>query len=125
MVSPASYPGCQQGRSRRPSLELPVVGSSLCGSSQCHGSTLAAEAKHGIESSSRRLRPRNSRGNEELIRDCCVTDEVDQMRRRVLLVAAELDLRARFARELQASGYAVELACDMKRALGLAAKDRF
>jgi DNA-binding response OmpR family regulator/class 3 adenylate cyclase len=47
------------------------------------------------------------------------------MRQRVLLVAAELDLRARFARELQASGYAVELASDMKRALRLAAKDRF
>jgi hypothetical protein len=28
------------------------------------------------------------------------------MRQRVLLVAAELDLRARFARELQSSGYA-------------------
>ena len=47
------------------------------------------------------------------------------MRRRVLLVAAELDLRARFARELQSSGYAVELASDMKRALRLAAEDHF
>jgi DNA-binding response OmpR family regulator/class 3 adenylate cyclase len=42
-----------------------------------------------------------------------------------LLVAGELDLRARFARELQASGYAVELASDMKRALRLAADDHF
>jgi hypothetical protein len=48
-----------------------------------------------------------------------------EMRRRVLLVAAELDLRARFARELQSSGYAVELACDMKRALRLTADDHF
>ena len=45
------------------------------------------------------------------------------MRHRVLLVAGELDLRVRFARELQSSGYAVELASDMKRALRLAAKD--
>ena len=43
------------------------------------------------------------------------------MRHRVLLIAAELDLRARFARELHSSGYAVELACDLKRALTLAA----
>ena len=47
------------------------------------------------------------------------------MRPRVLLVAAELDLRARFARELHSSGYAVELACDMKRALRLAADRPF
>ena len=47
------------------------------------------------------------------------------MRQRVLLVAAELDLRARFARELHSSGYAVELACDMKRALTLAADNHF
>jgi DNA-binding response OmpR family regulator/class 3 adenylate cyclase/predicted ATPase len=47
------------------------------------------------------------------------------MRRRVLLVAAELDLRARLARELHSSGYAVELACDMKRALTLAAVNHF
>ena len=47
------------------------------------------------------------------------------MRQRVLLAAAELDLRARFARELQSSGYAVELASDMKRALRLAADDHF
>ena len=47
------------------------------------------------------------------------------MRHRVLLVAGELDLRARFARELQASGYAVELASDMKRALRLAADEHF
>ena len=43
------------------------------------------------------------------------------MRHRILLIAAELDLRARFARELHSSGYAVELACDMKRAMTLAA----
>jgi DNA-binding response OmpR family regulator len=47
------------------------------------------------------------------------------LRYRVLLVAGELDLRARFARELQSSGYAVELASDMKRALTLAADDHF
>ena len=47
------------------------------------------------------------------------------MRHRVLLVAGELDLRVRFARELQSSGYAVELASDMKRALRLAADDHF
>ena len=47
------------------------------------------------------------------------------MRHRVLLIAAELDLRARFARELHSSGYAVELACDLKRALTLAADYHF
>src|SRR5271155_4111845 len=47
------------------------------------------------------------------------------MRRRVLLVAEEMDLRARFARGLQSSGYAVELACDGKRALMLADDDNF
>ena len=47
------------------------------------------------------------------------------MRPRVLLVAAELDLRARFARALQSSGYAVELACDLRRALRLAVDDPF
>ena len=46
-------------------------------------------------------------------------------RHRVLLVAGELALRARFARELQSSGYTVELASDMKRALTLAADDHF
>jgi two-component system phosphate regulon response regulator OmpR len=47
------------------------------------------------------------------------------VRHRVLLIAAELDLRARFARELHSSGYAVELACDLKRALTLAADYQF
>jgi DNA-binding response OmpR family regulator/class 3 adenylate cyclase/predicted ATPase len=47
------------------------------------------------------------------------------VRHRVLLIAAELDLRARFARELHSSGYAVELACDLKRALTLAAVHHF
>jgi DNA-binding response OmpR family regulator len=47
------------------------------------------------------------------------------LRHRVLLVAGDLDLRARFARELQSSGYTVELASDMKRALTLAADDHF
>jgi len=42
------------------------------------------------------------------------------MRQRVLLVATALELRARFACELQASGYAVELASDEKRSLRLA-----
>jgi DNA-binding response OmpR family regulator len=47
------------------------------------------------------------------------------LRHRVLLVAGELDLRARFARELQSSGYSVELASDMRRALTLTAGDHF
>ena len=47
------------------------------------------------------------------------------MRQRILLVAAEIDLRARIARGLQASGYAIELASDLKRALGLAADHNF
>jgi predicted ATPase/DNA-binding response OmpR family regulator/class 3 adenylate cyclase len=47
------------------------------------------------------------------------------MRRRILLVAPELDLRARIGRRLQASGYAIELASDLKRALGLTADDNF
>jgi DNA-binding response OmpR family regulator len=47
------------------------------------------------------------------------------LRHRVLLVAGDLDLRARFARELQSSGYTVELASDMKRALTLAADHHF
>jgi DNA-binding response OmpR family regulator/class 3 adenylate cyclase len=47
------------------------------------------------------------------------------MRHRILLIAGEFDLRARFARELQSSGYAVELASDMKRALKLAAENHF
>ena len=42
------------------------------------------------------------------------------MRQRVLLVAAALEVRTRFARQLQASGYAVELASDEKHALRLA-----
>jgi DNA-binding response OmpR family regulator len=42
-----------------------------------------------------------------------------------LFVAADFDLRARFARELQSSGYAVELASDMKRALTPAADEHF
>src|SRR5215467_76328 len=47
------------------------------------------------------------------------------MRKRVLLVATELELRARFARRLQSSGYAVELACNEQRALKLAADCNF
>src|SRR5215469_8787530 len=47
------------------------------------------------------------------------------MRKRVLLVATEVELRARFARRLQASGYAVELACNEQRALMLAADHDF
>jgi DNA-binding response OmpR family regulator len=47
------------------------------------------------------------------------------MRKRVLLVAREVELRARFARRLQSSGYAVELACDEQRALRLAADGHF
>src|SRR6516165_6754485 len=47
------------------------------------------------------------------------------MRKRVLLVSSEVKLRARFACGLQSAGYAVELACDEKRALKLAADDSF
>ena len=47
------------------------------------------------------------------------------MRQRILLVAAAVELRARFARELQLSGYAVELASDRKRALRLAQDDNY
>jgi DNA-binding response OmpR family regulator/class 3 adenylate cyclase/predicted ATPase len=47
------------------------------------------------------------------------------MRKRVLLVATEVELRARFARGLQSSGYAVELACNEERALRLAAEHNF
>src|SRR6516164_5461521 len=47
------------------------------------------------------------------------------MRKRVLFVATEVGLRARFARGLQASGYAVELACNAQRALMLAAEHNF
>ena len=47
------------------------------------------------------------------------------MRRRILLVTAEMDLRARIGRELQASGHAIELASDLKRALRLAADNNF
>src|SRR5215471_9024539 len=47
------------------------------------------------------------------------------MRKRVLLVATEVELRARFARRLQSSGYAVELACNEQRAVKLAADCNF
>src|SRR5215469_16001031 len=47
------------------------------------------------------------------------------MRKPVLLVATEVELRARFARRLQASGYAVELACNEQRAFMLAAEHNF
>src|SRR5262249_15626022 len=47
------------------------------------------------------------------------------LRQRVLLVAAEVDLRARVARSLISSGYAIELASDDKRALALARADNF
>src|SRR6516162_2141065 len=47
------------------------------------------------------------------------------MRKRVLLVASEVELRARLACGLQSAGYAVELASDEKRALKLAAEDNF
>ena len=45
--------------------------------------------------------------------------------RRVLLLAEDVDLRARIARELHSSGFAVELASDDERALELAAKSSF
>jgi DNA-binding response OmpR family regulator len=47
------------------------------------------------------------------------------LRQRVLLVAVEVEIRARVARHLVASGYAVELAGDDKRALALARADKF
>jgi class 3 adenylate cyclase/DNA-binding response OmpR family regulator/predicted ATPase len=47
------------------------------------------------------------------------------MRQRVLLLVADIDLRAGIARELQSSGFAVELASDDERALGLAAESNF
>src|SRR6516162_1071012 len=47
------------------------------------------------------------------------------MRKRVLLVAREVELRARLACGLQSAGYAVELASDEKRALRLASEDNF
>src|SRR6516162_6739914 len=43
------------------------------------------------------------------------------MRKCVLLVATEVEVRARFARRLRSSGYAVELACNEQRAVKLAA----
>ena len=47
------------------------------------------------------------------------------MRHRILLFANELECRARIGRELQSSGYTVELASDEKRALKLVAKHNF
>ncbi len=47
------------------------------------------------------------------------------MRQRILLVAEEIDLRARIGRALLSSGYAVELATDEKRALKLARDNNF
>ena len=47
------------------------------------------------------------------------------MRKRVLLVAREVELRAKFACAFQSAGYAVELACDEQRALRLAAACNF
>ena len=47
------------------------------------------------------------------------------MRKCVLVVATEVELRARFACALQSAGYAVELACDEQRALKLAADCNF
>jgi DNA-binding response OmpR family regulator/class 3 adenylate cyclase len=47
------------------------------------------------------------------------------MRKRVLIVAMEVELRARLARRLQSSGYAVELACNEQRALKLATDCNF
>src|SRR6516164_9381105 len=47
------------------------------------------------------------------------------MRKCVLVVSTKAELRARFARRLQSSGYAVELACNEQRALKLAADCNF
>jgi DNA-binding response OmpR family regulator len=47
------------------------------------------------------------------------------MRRRILLVTAEMDLRARIRRELQAFGHAIELASDLKRAIRLTSDYNF
>ena len=46
-------------------------------------------------------------------------------RRALLLLAVEADLRARIAPRLQATGYAIELASDLKRSLKLAADYNF
>lgn len=46
-------------------------------------------------------------------------------RRALLLLAVEADLRARIAPRLQATGYAIELASDLKRSLKLAADYHF
>jgi DNA-binding response OmpR family regulator len=47
------------------------------------------------------------------------------MQKRVLIVAEEIDLRARIARVLQPAGYSVELADNEKRALRLALNHKF
>jgi class 3 adenylate cyclase/DNA-binding response OmpR family regulator len=47
------------------------------------------------------------------------------MRLSLLLVAGDIDLRARIARALQSSGFALELTCDDKRALELASERNF
>src|SRR6516164_7465443 len=47
------------------------------------------------------------------------------MRKCVLVVSTEVEFRARFARRLQSSGYAVELACNEQRALKLTAECNF
>jgi DNA-binding response OmpR family regulator len=47
------------------------------------------------------------------------------MRKGVLFVAKEVELRAKFACALQSAGYAVELACEEQRALRLAADCNF
>ena len=47
------------------------------------------------------------------------------MRPLVLIVAANIDLRARIARQLQTSGFAVELASDDGRALRLVSERNF
>src|SRR5262249_31523336 len=49
------------------------------------------------------------------------TDARIGMRRCILVVAQQIELRARIARVLQSAGYAVELAESQKRALELAA----
>src|SRR5215467_11654923 len=48
------------------------------------------------------------------------TDARIGLRRRILVVAQQIELRARIARVLQSAGYAVELAESEKRALALA-----
>jgi DNA-binding response OmpR family regulator/predicted ATPase len=62
---------------------------------------------------------------QEISKDFSSTFVNCSMRKRVLFVAREVELRARFACALRSAGYAVELACEEQRALRLAADCNF